>query len=464
MLLALIGRGPKSRRSSAERRGVWHGHPPTKNKERLRKFKNHLVVRKEISVPHLMLAAIPSIVLVWMAWHIVADTAAENLAPRSPEIAIKWMGTNSAALDRLALQELATPTGNIDAAETWAQRALRANPMDEQALYLLGVAAERKGDKKNAVTLMRIAGARTWRDLGTQLWLFEEDSRRADYAGAITHADAIFRVNPELMPQIFPALAAVTTNPRGLRSLADFLATDPPWRQWVVESLAGRLYDKSHLDELYSMLSESRSPPTKRELKAYLDRLIKDGRYQFAYKFWRGALPPDQQAEPGFLYNGRFDLPLDETPFNWVLRPIVGAESKVASTDGSEGHALLVEFSGARVNFANVEQLLLLPPGHYRLSGMVMANDLRTERGLWWHVFCAPAPQTELAHTELVSGSIPWTEFGVEFDVPANRCDAQTLQLTLPGRVPSERQIEGQIWYKDIRINPILPIGKTTSE
>ena len=439
-----------------ERRHLEHGH--SQNKAQLRHARRHWIVRKEIGIARLSLAVAAVVVLGWVGWRIIVDTAAQSLATASPDIAVQWAPTESRALDQLTQQELVKQGGNIDAAEDWARRALRSNPMDERALFFLGAVAELRGDKKNAEVLMRMAGARTWRNLGTQLWLFENSIRRADYTDALSHADAMLRVEPAFLSQIFPTLAAFTTDPRGLRAVADFLATGPPWRDWFLRSISDRLFDKSHLDQLYSMLKVSQSPPTKPELNSYLNRLIKDGRFELAYRSWREALPPAQQAENGFPYNGRFEFPLDELPFNWVLRRVLGADTQIVPAGDARGNALRVQFSGARVDFANVEQLMLLPPGHYRLSGRVKADDLRTSRGLWWHVFCAAGPKTVLAHTDLVSGSLRWTDFSVEFDVPTDGCGSQKLQLQLPARIASEKRIEGQVWYQDLRITP-APAG-----
>ena len=97
------------------------------------------------------------------------------------------------------------------------------------------------------------------------------------------------------------------------------------------------------------------------------------------------------------------------------------------SVDGSHRGRLRIEFSGARVRFANVEQLLLLPAGHYRLSGKVKAEDLHTARGLWWQLYCHSGPH--LGHTGLVSGNTDWTDFSLDFDVPQKNCSAQLLRL-----------------------------------
>jgi hypothetical protein len=195
----------------------------------------------------------------------------------------------------------------------------------------------------------------------------------------------------------------------------------------------------------------------KDELRPYLNRLIKDENFELAYQTWRATLPPQQAADVAHPFNRDFAFPVDNLPFNWnFLEGGTGADIQVLpSVDGGKKRALFVEFSGARVRFANVKQLILLPAGDYAFSGKVKAGELRTSRGLWWRVFCANASANMLANTELVSGTMPWTEFMVKFQVPAADCGAQWLQLELPARVESESRIEGQVWYQDLQVSPI---------
>ena len=111
------------------------------------------------------------------------------------------------------------------------------------------------------------------------------------------------------------------------------------------------------------------------------------------------------------------------------------------------GHCLS-SFQVRAFDFANVKQLMLLPAGDYIFRGRVKTEELLTSRGLWWHIFCANNPAKSLANTQLVSGTMPWTDFAVKFQVPATDCKAQWLQLELPARIDPEVKIEGQAWYQ----------------
>jgi hypothetical protein len=190
-------------------------------------------------------------------------------------------------------------------------------------------------------------------------------------------------------------------------------------------------------------------------LRPYLNRLINDENFELAYQTWHATLPPEQRVDETYPFNRNFEFPVDNLPFNWNFEHIAGADSQVVSSvDSGRKRALLVEFSGAHVHFANVKQLLLLPAGDHNFSGKVKTAALRTVRGLWWRIFCANASASTLANTELVSGTKPWTDFTVKFQVPGTDCGAQWLQLELPARIDPELRVEGQVWYQDLRITP----------
>jgi tetratricopeptide (TPR) repeat protein len=393
------------------------------------------------------------LVCFWVGWRVVTQTAALSLAQSHPDAALGFVADQPVALIRRAQKELAEPDGNLDSARDWAQRALRSSPLNARALTLLGLIAERKGDQNNADALMRIASARTWRDQTTNEWLLNREAHRGDYAHALPYADAMLRIKNQ--PELFPVLASFTVDPRAFEALTAFLAASPPWRSWFLSELSARLANQTRLIQLYTALNGSENPITKAELRPYLMRLVKDENFELAYQTWRATLPPPQRADRSYPFNRDFAFLVDGLPFNWSLETTAGADIQIVSLGDSEKkRALLVEFAGARLRFANVKQLMLLPAGEYSFSGKLKTAELRTVRGLWWRIFCANGSENTLANTELVSGTMPWTDFMVKFQVPAMDCGAQWLQLEFPARIESERRIEGQVWYQDLRIAP----------
>jgi hypothetical protein len=412
------------------------------------------LVKREISAWRLGAVACVLVIFLWIGWQIVAQTAALSLSQSYPEAALNFVTDQPIALNRLAQQELLNRDSNLDAAREWAERTLRSYPLSARAFSLLGLIAERKGDQKSAEKLMRIAGARTWRDRTNQAWLFDYETRLGHYADALPHLDAMLRVDFGSREEYFPTLAAFTAYPPSFKALTASLATSPPWRDWFLSELSARLSNQARLIELYSALNKTDNPPTKKELSPYLNRLINDGNFEQAYQTWHETLPPEQRATETYLFNRDFEFPVDNLPFNWQLDGGVGTTIRVVpSQDGGKKRALFVEFSGARVAFA-VKQLMLLPPGDYSFSGQVKTAELRTSRGLWWRLVCATSSANTVANTEPVSGTMPWTGFTVKFRVSSD-CGAQWLQLEVPARIAQELSIEGQAWFADLKISPV---------
>jgi hypothetical protein len=264
----------------------------------------------------------------------------------------------------------------------------------------------------------------------------------------------MLRISLGFESELFPVLASFTVDPHAFEALTAFLATLPPWRPSFLSDLSARLANQTRLVQLYAALNDSRNPPSKVELRPYLNRLIKDANFELAYQTWRATLPPQQRADKTFPFNRDFEFPGDSSPFNWSLEVVRGAEIQVVSSAETEKkRALRVEFSGARVEFA-VKQLMLLPAGNYSFSGKVKTANLRTSRGLWWRIFCADSART-ITNTELVTGTVPWTDFAIKFEVPAADCGGQWLLLELPARIDPELRIEGQVWYQDLKISSI---------
>ena len=419
------------------------------------------IVKQDTSLLQLGTFACVVLALIWVGSSIIAQTAAQSQAKSHPDAALSWVTNQPTALNQIVERELANPGGNLDSAREWAQRALRSNPLNARALTLLGLIAERKGDQKGADALLRIAGARTWNDPMTNAWLFNRETARGDYLNALPYLDAMLRRDFEAQKrQLFSMLVGYTNNVSAFKALTTFLATSPPWRTWLLSELSARLSNQTRLTQLYDVLNETENPPTQKELQPYFNRLVKDGNFEQAYQTWRKILPPEQRENSTHPFNRDFEIAIDGAPFNWNLDAPRGANVQiVTSDDSSRKRALLVEFSGGRVAFANVKQLMMLPSGNYIFRGKVKTKELRTSRGLWWHIFCANTSTVTLAHSDLFSGTIPWTDFVVRFEVPAADCKAQWLQLELPARIGPEFIIEGQVWYQDLRIapNPLAP-------
>lgn len=392
----------------------------------------------------------------WLAWSIVANTAADNLARSDPEAALEWQATNAAALVALAGEGVTATAPPGDAAEVraLAERALAATPLEIRPLAVLALLAERDGRRADASRLMALAAARSRRDGYVQIWSFYDAARQADFATAVAHADALLRTRGHLRSEIAPTLIAFSVDPEANAAVVAALADDPPWRGWYLGELARQTDDPGIAYAIYADLGKTANPPTDAELFAYLDQLVRVGRFEQAYLTWIAFLPEERRQAITYAYNGDFEYPPSGLPFDWTIGRITGAATGIVETgDDDIGHAVRIEFANRRVPYRHLRKLLMLPPGVYRLSGRARAQDLDNDRGLVWQIACAEGDKQLLGETEAVRGTADWHGVSATFDVPHTGCRAQWLTLVLPAKAELEQQIGGVVWFDDFQVS-----------
>jgi len=332
-----------------------------------------------------------------------------------------------------------------------AEAALRRDPMNSRALRILGQVADAANDEAAALKLMQAAARRSPREGVAVFWLMRESFERKDYAAAVQHADVLLRARPQVVTQVMPTLARLAEDKDANGELKKLFSTSPPWRSLFFTELLRSITDaRTPLDLLLS-IKDTPIPPTSAELSAYLALLFKNNFHELAYYVWLQFLPPEQLASAGRLFNGGFEALPSGLPFDWVITPGSGVTIDFAPRPDGTGRALLVQFGQGRVDFRGVAQMVMLPPGVYRLQGQHMGRIVG-RRGLEWRVACAGAT-APLAKSEMNIGSTPvWTEFGVTFTIPPTGCRAQQIQLWLDARSASEQLVTGTAWYDALQI------------
>jgi hypothetical protein len=388
----------------------------------------------------------------WLCWEIVSNTAADRYAVERPATALLWVGSHPAALAAASEQQIVSQSSEFDAdaAFDMAGRALQADPLEADALRAMALAAEADGDLARADILMRMAGSRSRRDLAVQVWLANRRLAAEDHSAALGHIDASLRVWGEKSDAFIPVLANLAHNPDVRDMLAGVLREDPPWRRTLLTRLPKDSPDPRSLYGFYSGLMSGQAPLRPEELRPYLQSLINEGHAPLAYVLQVEFLSAEQVGALDYLNNGGFDLPLSGLPFDWTIDGVNGARAAIV-VDDNANKVLRVEFHDTRVAFRHVSQLLLLQPGSYQLTGAARSVELLNDRGMQWIIACADGEQ--IAATDRISGTRPWTPFSLTFEVP-NRsgCAVQSLRLVLAARIPAEQRVRGEIWYDNLRI------------
>jgi hypothetical protein len=396
-----------------------------------------------------------AVLLFWLAVQIMLNVAARDLSRKETADAPTWIPVSSAVLVALADRRFSEAEGavNWSEVERAAGRALSVNPLEHRALFFLALAAESRGDNEHAAALLRLAGQRTLREPLIHLWLFHRELAEGDVGQALHHADVVMRSrHRDLLAE---ALIALASHPAGFDALVAMLDTNPRWRSRFLRDLA----DRADPSAIFAALQQGSHPPRQSELRAYLDLLIRNGRYEQAFFIWRGFLPASQQDDFRYLFNGDFAYEVSGAAFDWLIAPVRGADARVVDAPSGSGRGLRIDFARGRIDSRHASKLLMLPPGTYRLSGQAEAQGFGNSRGLEWRLSCADGDRQRLMTTEPLTGTVSRHAFSETFTVPSAGCRAQWLVLELAARVALEREVTGgTVWYDSLEVERLASL------
>jgi hypothetical protein len=327
-----------------------------------------------------------------------------------------------------------------------AKLTLADNPLDARAVSLLASVAERRGDSESATGLMRTAARLSHRSASVDSWLFSHAIATRQYDEAFLHADAIMRRRPDSLVSLFPPVLASVNHPAAIEPMARRLAFNPEWRTQFLTFAADRSPQTAF--GLLSSLKKLGSPPTVEELSFYLNKLINEQRFAEALADWR-VLRPSSAGDARLVSDGDFSAAEWIAPFGWDFEGNVVGNVEPADQHGRNEPALRIDYDGsARARFP--QQLIVLAPGRYRLSGEALTANTESAGSLQWNVACVEGPI--LGSWRTIDTNLAWRRFSVDFDVPPEGCKAQWLVLK-PNR--EDRRTTVEVWYDKLAISPL---------
>lgn len=390
------------------------------------------------------------VLLVFIAWRVFSLGVADHYAKSNPARALFWRNNHPEALFRMAEQQAAQKKWTD--AQRFAKRAILANPLDGRALRVLAQAADANGNAKGAVILYQKASILAPRDVFTHAWLLDYALKNEQAGLAVQHLDALLRLQPELLTTLQAQANLLAVNPLTQPYMVKALSHSPPWRLSFLKAFSNAQLPLDAMSLLFHGVGQHSSLELS-EYQPWLKRLINEQRYLQAYVSWAGLIPMAQRSYLGNVFDGGFEIPQDEQlgQFAWSTKPIKGASMYWASDAGQSGaNAFFVEFEGIRTKFANLQQLLALPAGKWRLNFKAKANRLDSSRGLVWQIRCLNDNQP-LAESEPMRGMFNWKPMQLDFVVP-EQCAGQSLTLMIPARIQAETLVRGQLWLDDVSI------------
>lgn len=172
--------------------------------------------------------------------------------------------------------------------------------------------------------------------------------------------------------------------------------------------------------------------------------------FQSAQEVWSDWLGPakDGRLHPQRLANAGFQNEPNQSPFDWTLDNVAGAEiSRHAGLD--------VHFTGEEnVNFAHVRQFATVSPGRYRFSAEISADGITTDEGPLFHVFDPADPKRVSVETPQARGKISKSWTSVDFQVPSGT-QALEIQLERHPTLRFDNRIAGTLHVYQVSLTPL---------
>jgi hypothetical protein len=186
-----------------------------------------------------------------------------------------------------------------------------------------------------------------------------------------------------------------------------------PWLEDnVLEALA---MDARNTEAILAVADTRHRRADSRWLPILLQHLVSNGDYRRARMLWQGI--GGGRTGGQLLYDADFIAAGTPSPFNWAL-----TTSTLGLAERQKGKRLHVIFYG-NDDGVLASELVLLPPGDYRLEMQIVGQPVHPE-ALSWTIRCDKSrePISSLAISDTAARG--WT-----FQVPPN-CPAQWLELS----------------------------------
>lgn len=382
---------------------------------------------------------------IWLGGQIVVAPIAQR-AP--PELALRVAPASAAVLARAAEIELLS--GRAENARDLAADSLTRAPFNLRALRTLGLVTAADGDVLAADDILTLAGNWSLRDTPSHGWLVDRRLRVGDYASSFAHADTLARRGVSEAEVFNLLITAPLEDPRAVAPLRNLLATAPPWTRAFFSAMQRRPGTESLAATLIAGLEQTPGRFGDSELAEVYDLWVRQGRFD-AISVLRNAIarPPMSPLVVG----GNFDAQAEIEPFGMTPLTAAGLSVEVVEDEQRVNNpALRVSYDGFGSGAA-VEQLLLLPPGSYRLSSQYRIESGGQDARLSWQILCVERSQ-HLADLRILASGVQtsgWGSLRSDFSVPGSACTAQWLRLATR---PGDRRAPVTVWLDNVTIEP----------
>ncbi len=362
------------------------------------------------------------------------------------------------APDKVVETLAAMPAQKRDALSKAVGEELKNNPTDLTQILHLAALASASGDAAKSEALTLLVANRSHDDARLQANALQIELKRKDFPAALNRIDNLLKTAPELTGDLVKTLITFATSAESFPALIAKLVEKPEWRtQFIFALAADKTIEAPILYSVFSELRKAQSAETPAEMRSVLARLLDDKQYDKAYFMWVDSLSDPQLKRAGTIFDGGFELPIDNLFFSWTIIPTSNVEARtVARAPGSTDMVLRLDFVPARTPYENTSQILRLAPGSFKLSYEAKADNLKTPNGLMWRLYCMGQTPIKIGETPRLVGGQPWNHYGIDFQVPEQDCAQQVLRLYLDAPTPLDAQVEGSASFDSFSIDPVV--------
>lgn len=348
---------------------------------------------------------------------IVRNAAVLSSTPSKPELAAKLWPSHPATEISLSMIEIARAARDRRKVppSTFAVMADASSkePLAAEPFLVRGVQAELAHDGAVAQKAFEAAQWRDPRSLPAANFLADRYFRVGDRLRGLHEVAVLARLSPAGPRAVAPYLAAYAANPSNWPALRNLFQDNHELYESTMVVLAGNM---ATIPTLLALADPTEKAPTAEWMSPLLNTLTGAGKYDEARKIW--AKMTGAQLRPGqLIYDALFSDRSSPPPFNWAL-----SSSTVGIAERQPGGRLHLIFYGQEDGFL-ASELLLLPPGSYRLSMQLLGTPARTHN-LNWSIWCDKAAVPISSVTLDAAATRGWS-----FEVPKN-CPAQSLKLS----------------------------------
>jgi hypothetical protein len=291
--------------------------------------------------------------------------------------------------------------------------AARKAPLAPEPYLVHGIEAQLAG---RAAQAKRDFSAAQWRDprsLPAAYFLAYYYFRSGNPVEGLKQTAILARLSPGGIGAVAPYLAAYAQAPSNWPQIRQLFRGQPEIEDGVLTALAR---DPSNSEAILQLAGPAHQNADSSWLPVLLDGLVKEGQYARARAIW-ASVSGVAVGPRTLLYDASFQASAAPPPFNWRL-----TSSTVGLAERQPGGHLHILFYGQNDGVL-ASQLLLLPPGSYRLD-LVLGQGSTHPESLSWSIRCDKS-KSSLSTIALDAASAR----GWSFEVPRD-CPAQWIELS----------------------------------